>query len=98
MVKMNDKVFFTLDDINDVIETFEDFLRDYGVTIPESEEEKRMNNAVYDNDWLIYGMVYGDLQFRLLEYFEKLTDVTERSVIVVNSWSDEVEDWREEDE
>ena len=83
--------FFTLDDINDVIEVFEDFLRNYNIKIPESEKEKIENNDG-NNDALIYGTVYGDLQYMLLEHFEELADKG-KVAEVVNSWNAEVEEW-----
>jgi len=84
------KKFFTLDDINNVIEVFEEFLEDYGVTIPESEKEKAEEHDT-ENGSLIYGMVYGDLQGRLLECFEDMH--SEGKLDVVNSWNGEVEGW-----
>lgn len=88
------KDFFTLDDINNVIELFEEFLDDYGVVIPESENEKIEDDT--ENGSLIYGMVYGDLQSRLLEYFEDLH--SEGKVVnVVNSWNGEVEEWNDDE-
>lgn len=86
--------FFTLDDINNVIELFEDFLEEYGVTIPESEKEKEENDSK-ENGSLIYGTVYGDLQFRLLEHFETLNK-NGKVVNVVNSWDSEVDTWEGE--
>lgn len=85
------KKFFTLDDINNVIEVFEEFLDDYGVVIPESEKEKVEENDT-ENGSLIYGMVYGDLQGRLLEYFEDLHSEG-KIVDVLNSWDGEIEGW-----
>lgn len=86
--------YFTLNDVNNIIETFEDFLKDYGVKIPESEKEKEEDNDT-DNEALIYGMVYGDLQARLLEHFECLNKEG-KVVSVVNSWDDEVSSWEGE--
>ena len=90
---MANKKYFTLDNINNIIELFEDFLRDYNVTIPESEKEKAEDGDT-ENDALIYGMVYGDLQYRLLEHFEDLSDKG-KVVSVVNSWDAEVDMWEE---
>ncbi len=87
--------YFTLNNINDVIEIFEDFLRDYDVRIPASDKEMEEDNAEHDNDALIYGMVYGDLEDRLLGYFERLS-VNGTVPNVVNSWDSEVETWEEE--
>ena len=86
--------YFTLDNVNDLIEIFEDFLERYGVKkIPESEKQKEENKDT-DSSAIIYGMVYGDLQGDLLDYFERLETV---GVIkkVVNSWDSEVETWEE---
>ena len=88
---MKDK-YFTLDNINDLVELFEDFLRDYGERILESDREMEEENVHHENDSLIYGMVYGDLQGRLLKHFENLAQ--DKVVApVVNSWNSEVETW-----
>ena len=85
--------YFTLDNINDLIEIFEDFLERYGVReIHESEKQKAENNDA--SSAIIYGMVYGDLQGDLLDYFERL-ETTGLIKNVVNSWDSEVEDWEE---
>ena len=86
--------FFTLNDINNVIELFEDFLEEYGVTIPESEKEKEENDSK-ENGSLIYGTVYGELQFRLLKHFEALNK-SGKVANVVNSWDSEVDTWEGE--
>lgn len=84
--------YFTLDNVNDLIEIFEDFLERYGVEeIPESEKQKTENKDT-DSSAIIYGMVYGDLQGDLLDYFERL-ETTGVIKNVVNSWDGEVEDW-----
>lgn len=91
----NKNNYFTLDNVNNLIEIFEEFLRTYcdGMKIPQSEEEKADNNDT-DNDAIIYGMVYGDLQGDLLDYFEQLETIgTIKNV--VNSWDSEVDDWEE---
>lgn len=75
----------TLDDINDVIELFEEFLDDKGIVIP--NEEKAEDPGASN----IYGTDYGDLQWQLLNLFEdwendgKVNDV-------VNSWSGGIEE------
>lgn len=86
--------YFTLDNINDLIEIFEDFLERYGVKeITESEKQKAENKDT-DSSAIIYGMVYGDLQGDLLDYFEQLETIgTIKNV--VNSWDSEVDDWEE---
>lgn len=86
--------YFTLDNVNDLIEIFEDFLERYGVKeIPESEKQKAENKDT-DSSAIIYGMVYGDLQGDLLDYFERL-ETTGVIKNVVNSWDSEVETWEE---
>ena len=84
--------FITLDNINDIIEIFEDFLDENGVTIPASEASKIESGDVQDNDAVIYGETYSDLQFDLLTYFESLE---KKGTVknVVNSWDSEVETW-----
>ena len=101
--------YFTLDDVNNVIETVEDFLADYGVRIPESDKELikdmwevKNGNLVDDygateNNAIIYGNVYGDLQDRLLELFANLAKEN-KVANVVNSWQSEVDTWEEADE
>lgn len=90
----NANKYFTLDNINDVIEIFEDFLKEHGIiTIPESEKEKAENNDP-ENDTLIYGMVYGDLQYELFDYFVELAN-SGTIPKVVNSWDTEVAEWEE---
>lgn len=95
------KTRFTLNDINDVIETFEDFLERYNVRIPDSDYE--MTESGCDpktNIARIYGTVYGDLMFDLLELFEKKAKAG-KVAEVVNCWDDEVEaweEWKEEDD
>ena len=87
--------YFTLDEINDVIEVFENFLRVYNITIPDSEEEKARDNV--NSDSLIYGTVYSNLQFDLLLLFEKL-EKKNKVATVVNSWGDEVKEWGDDNE
>ena len=87
--------YFTLDEINDVIEVFENFLRVYNITIPDSEEEKVRDNV--NSDSLIYGTVYSNLQFDLLLLFENL-EKKNKVATVVNSWGDEVKEWGDDDE
>ena len=85
--------YFTLDDINDVIEVFEDFLEHYGVRIPESDKQMAENgDDPATNAARIYGMVYGDLQMDLLELFEAKADQGKVKP-VVNSWETEIEEW-----
>ena len=88
------KTFITLDDINDVIELFEDFLRERGVVIPTSEEDKREEDpdGWMENDAIIYEMDYGCLQFELLDMFERWHKKG-KTVDVVGSWNTEVETW-----
>jgi len=85
--------YFTLDDINDVIETFEDFLERYSTRILASDEELADNGETpYTNDARIYGTVYGDLQGSLLELFERKA-LAGKVKPVVKSWESEVEEW-----
>lgn len=88
--------YFTLDDINDVIEVFEDFLERYDTRIMASDEELKENGETpYTNNSRIYGMVYGDLQGDLLDLFEGKA-AKGKVKPVVNSWESEVEDWGSE--
>ena len=91
------KKFITLDDINDVIELFEDFLEEHGVRIPSSDKQRYEDSLVDPPDWeentaIIYGMDYGDLQFELLDLLEKWHK-DGKTVDVVGSWNTEVETW-----
>lgn len=86
--------YFTLDNINDLIEIFEDFLERYGVKEITESEKQKVENKDTDSSAIIYGMVYGDLQGDLLDYFEQLETIgTIKNV--VNSWDSEVDDWEE---
>ena len=69
-----------LDDINDVIELFEDFLDDKGIVIQNDEKE---GDPGASN---IYGTDYGDLQCRLLDMFERWPECDVR-----NCWKAEIE-------
>ena len=91
----NANKYFTLNNISDIIEIVEEFLEDYNVRIPESDEENKENNGNENMDVRIYGTVYFDLEDRLLGYFE---DLAKKGTIpkVVNSSDDEVETWKEE--
>lgn len=66
------KTFFTLDDIDGVINVVDDVTREYETANLE--------------------VIYDDLQWRLLEHFEKLADKG-KVATVVNSWDGEVEEW-----
>lgn len=91
----NTASFFSLDNINDIIEIFEDFLKEHNVRIPDSDMEMEKDGASPDeNEARIYGMVYGELQETLLGYFEKLSE-SGTVPRVVNSWDAEIETWPE---
>lgn len=81
----------TLDDINEIIETFEDFLAERDVRIPTSDEEMLENGE--DTLARIYGMDYGDLQLALLELFETWKS-KEKVTDVVDAWNAEIEMWK----
>lgn len=87
--------YFSADNVVDIIEIFEDFLERYGVRIPESDKEmieEEGADALERNEARIYGMVFGDLFFDILEYFEKLEELgTVQNV--VNSYDAEIETW-----
>jgi len=92
-----DEEYFTLDDIDSVIEVFDEFLKERGVRIPTSDQSMiedggYTKETLYENDTRIYGMDYGDLQMSLLELFEKL-EKQGKVNNVVNSWGCEVEEW-----
>ena len=69
------KAFFTLDDIDGVINVVDDVTREFG-------SPNILNN----------GTIYTELQWKLLEYFEKLADKG-KVATVVNSYDGEVEEW-----
>ncbi len=81
----------TLDDINEIIETFEDFLAERDVRIPTSDEE--MLDDGEDTSARIYGMDYGDLQLALLELFETWKS-KEKVTNVIDAWNTEIEMWK----
>ena len=81
----------TLDDVNEIIETFEDFLAERDVRIPTSDEEMLENGE--DTLARIYGMDYGDLQLALLELFETWKS-KEKVNDVIDAWNTEIEMWK----
>ena len=81
----------TLDDVNEIIETFEDFLAERDVRIPTSDEEMLENGE--DTSARIYGMDYGDLQLALLELFETWKN-KEKVTNVIDAWNTEIEMWK----
>lgn len=90
----------TLDDINDMIEVFENFLKDRDVRIPTSDQSMiedggYTEETLHENESRIYGMDYGDLQGSILDLFEKWEGLGKLNK-VVNSWSCEVETWEDE--
>lgn len=90
--------YFTLNNIVDIIEIFEDFLIKNDVRIPESDKEMIQEGYSIDengenyNSARIYGLTYADLESSLLSYFERLG---EKGTVnnVVNSYDGEVETW-----
>ncbi len=94
------KTYFTLNNINDVIEIFEDFLIERGIRIPTSDDEMLdsggyTKETIYENTARIYGTDYDDLQTSLLELFERMEEQGKVNN-VVNSWDAEVEEWEDE--
>lgn len=95
--KHNYDHLITLDDIGDIIEMFEDFLKEREVRIPTSDKSMiddggYTKETLHENSARIYGMDYADLQGSLLDYLEKL-ERKGKVVGVVNSWYGEVETW-----
>lgn len=94
------KTYFTLNNINDVIEIFEGFLIERGIRIPTSDEEMLdsggyTKETIHENTARIYGTDYDDLQTSLLELFERMEEQGKVNN-VVNSWDAEVEEWEDE--
>lgn len=90
---MDSNKFFTRNNIYDIIDIFDNFLEDYNIRIPASDEELLEDYSDFEeNTTRLYGTVCGDLEDRLLEYFEVLEQKGTISQ-VVNSWNDEVEEW-----
>ena len=56
--------------LGDLIEQVEDFLSDYGVKLPRSEEEKKADGEDADQT-VIYGSDYGELQDRFSEVIRR---------------------------
>ena len=87
--------YFSANNVIDIVEIFEDFLKKYNVRIPESDKEmveEEGADALEKNEARIYGMVFGDLFFDILEYFERLEELgTVQNV--VNSYDAEIETW-----
>ena len=46
----------------EIIEVFEDFLKDRGIRIPSSDAEMEADGALEGNEALIYGSDYADLE------------------------------------
>ena len=46
----------------EIIEVFEDFLKDRGIRIPSSDAEMEADGALEGNDALIYGSDYAELE------------------------------------
>lgn len=87
----------TLNDINDVIEVFENFLKDRNIRIPTSDMEMIVSGGyspetIEDNDAVIYGDDYSNLQDELLDLFEQM-EKDGKVNNVVNSWEGEVKEW-----
>ena len=87
----------TLDDINDIIEIFDDFLIERDVRIHSSDQSMiedggYTKETLHKNGTRIYGMDYGCLQGELLGLLEKM-EAKGKIYGVVNSWNGEVEDW-----
>lgn len=91
----------TLDDIDSVIEIFDEFLKERNVRIPTSDQSMiedggYTEETLHENDTRLYGMDYGDLQYSILELFEKWQEKGKINQ-VVNSWNTEVETWEDEE-
>lgn len=91
----------TLDDIDSVIEIFDEFLKERNVRIPTSDQSMiedggYTEETLHENDTRLYGMDYGDLQYSILELFEKWKEKGKINQ-VVNSWNTEVETWGDEE-
>ena len=91
----------TLDDIDSVIEIFDEFLKERNVRIPTSDQSMiedggYTEETLHENDTRLYGMDYGDLQYSILELFEKWQEKGKIKQ-VVNSWNTEVETWGDEE-
>lgn len=61
MIKEKDKLEF----LGQIIDIFEDFLADNGVKIPACEQEKAEDEDQDDNDVVIYGSSYYQLEDEL---------------------------------
>ena len=95
----NPNKYFSSNNVCDIIEIFEDFLKTYDVRIPESDSEMIKDegkHALEENETRIYGTVFGDLFYDLIGYFEKLEKLG-TIPNVVNSYDAEIEIWDEEE-
>ena len=54
----------------EIIEVFEDFLKDRGIRIPSSDAEMEADGALEGNDALIYGSDYCDLEEAISDLLE----------------------------
>lgn len=54
----------------EIIEVFEDFLKDRGIRIPSSDAEMEADGALEGNEALIYGSDYAELEDAISECLE----------------------------
>ena len=54
----------------EIIEVFEDFLKDRGIRIPSSDAEMEADGALEGNDAIIYGSDYAELDDAISKCFE----------------------------
>ena len=55
----------------EIIEVFEDFLKDRGIRIPSSDAEMEADGALEGNEALIYGSDYAELSEAISKCLEK---------------------------
>lgn len=54
----------------EIIEVFEDFLKDRGIRIPSSDAEMEADGALEGNEAIIYGSDYAELEDAISECLE----------------------------
>ena len=56
--------------VMEIIEVFEDFLKDRGIRIPSSDAEMEADGALEGNEAIIYGSDYAELEDAISECLE----------------------------
>ena len=70
----------------DIVEIFEDFLKERGITVPTSEAEMREDGEDCENDVIIYGSDFCDLSDKINDCLsERINEVIKERVRTLES-------------